>query len=531
MIGQHYYTRCGAEAGCRGFDGFQTRAKSRSITEEIDKAIELYVASYVWPRSLDRLEAKTRDLTPEEFKRTPESVHFYPIGGNRWGLTRARQHPRQSERGGNYFAHTLVLPLRALGAVDFNPFLILRSGVFRDSEGDAGKELPELSIGHIVGGSEAHSPSREVAGAAEVFRALVVKPGDRRSVVLLAASWEENAAIIENALLLLPPEYRASVAFSTYEPNPARLLGATERKPASHLVIGTIPRTEGGRFDFRDDQYKSFYLVNLPEDRTSKAVPACPEYAALAEEVLKGDGERAAELADVQRRIEQLGLTKSPEMWDKAMVPGPVPVRKEVKPPPRWAVLLPLAAALVLVVGGAAYRFGNRPVRELERQLASARKEIAQLRQAPAASTVGPQFARQLREALLIVGIKPRVEDGVVLVEFQDGLFSGRTDLTARGGALLAEVRKKLMPLQGQLLVDVEGHTDSRPVRTGAPWSDNYMLGFLRARVAEETLRAGDGLRRAEFRCSSVGPNRPVLGSQPADSLNRTVVLRLRQTR
>jgi flagellar motor protein MotB len=320
------------------------------------------------------------------------------------------------------------------------------------------------------------------------------------------------------------------VAFSTYEPNPYRLLGAAGRKAASQIVIGTIPREEGGRFEFRDEEYKaSYHVVNVLVGRTSQPEPASPEYVALAEAALKGDEQQAARLADVQQEISDRHLSASPEKWDSALAPGLAPPRpaRAVRRPLQTA----LAGALIVMAAAGGFWVGGRTPVETQRQLASARKEIAQLRQSPATPTAELEFAQRLQQALQIGGVKPRVEDAVVLAEFEAGLFGEGTEVSAKGNAVLAEVRKTLSPLQEQLIVEVEGHTDSRTVRKGAAWTDNYMLGYLRARVVEDGLRAGDGLSKAQFRRSSVGPDSPVLGSRPADAVNRSVLLRLQKKR
>lgn len=278
MIGQHYYTWCPTEVGIESFPGFQTRAQSRSVTPEIRKRILRYCERYEMPPSLAQLKAKATDLTPEELSQCPVGIHFYRLSEDLWGLTRVRLAARQKGRPGNHFAHTLVFPWDALRPLDFNPLALSRSGVFCEGVEDSIRELPELPEFPPPARSEAGAPSRflhlEADLLGRLLACLTASPAEVRPVVLCGKHWADAAAWIEAALLLLPPSMRAEVYFSTYELDPYRILTRGQDGTTPRILVGTLPAGEGGKFQFRHDEFLSgFYVFDLAQQRFSDTPP------------------------------------------------------------------------------------------------------------------------------------------------------------------------------------------------------------------------------------------------------------------
>ena len=79
----------------------------------------------------------------------------------------------------------------------------------------------------------------------------------------------------------------------------------------------------------------------------------------------------------------------------------------------------------------------------------------------------------------------------------------------------------------GDLLVSVEGHTDSRPVR-GGRFASNWDLAAARANAVTRFLLAG-GLNRTRLRSVSYADTRPVADNDTSQgrAANRRVELRI----
>jgi len=585
MAGQHYYTWCPKEVGCEGLTGFQTRAKSDSITADVERRIKNYCERYELPRSLDYLKSKSASLAQADLALAPVAVHFYPISENLHGLTRICLHPRQGGLGGNFFAHTLVLSSEELRQAEYNPFVVLRSAGFQDNENGVGKKLPDLRELPIIRNSlPPLVSSGEAREAVELtLRALTMKREDRRRIVLLPEEIDHAAAIIENALLQLPPQARASVAFSTYAPNPYEVFGRSSAEFMPHLILGTIPKEEGGKFALEQHEYQDFFIVN-PAGRSSESTCACPAYVQLA--LNSSVSSDRSKLIAAQQMISTLKLESSPEEWDLAIQVAPLAsstadLRDEewqtiantlvsscgasaeqarsalsllwakagsaiagmsgatleiissaserllriagVNRKREWLSISIIALAAALVAGGGVYAFITRPADPV------ASEGTAQARTREPAVNSPAAILDKIQQGLAIPGVSASREGDFVKVTFATGLFGNDAALSPDASATLSEIRRKLQGLNAdnKIRIDVEGHTDQIPVRKNPRYSSNDDLGFWRARAVVKFLRSDAQLPADMFHASSAGSDQAHAKRSPAEPGKRTVVLRI----
>jgi len=116
-----------------------------------------------------------------------------------------------------------------------------------------------------------------------------------------------------------------------------------------------------------------------------------------------------------------------------------------------------------------------------------------------------------------------------LVVTFRAGLFSKGARLTRDGRAALAGVGRQLEPQGSQLLIRVVGHADNTAPPVGYLYGDNTGLGFERARVAAERLRAAGRLPQEAIVLESRGEEAPPYSNETEEgrARNRTVVLRV----
>lgn len=122
-----------------------------------------------------------------------------------------------------------------------------------------------------------------------------------------------------------------------------------------------------------------------------------------------------------------------------------------------------------------------------------------------------------------------RKEGAELVVTFRSGLFSRGARLTREGRETLDRVARQLGSHGGRLLVRVVGQTDNTLPPSGYRYRDNVGLGFERARVAAERLRAAVKLPKEALALESRGEEGPPFSNETRESRarNRTVVLRL----
>ena len=110
---------------------------------------------------------------------------------------------------------------------------------------------------------------------------------------------------------------------------------------------------------------------------------------------------------------------------------------------------------------------------------------------------------------------------------------SGSSELTMEGQTMLQKTTPRLLSLEPGTLIEIEGHTDSDPIRTGK-FTSNWDLSTARATSVAQFL-ALQGLKPEQFKISGYGPYRPVVPEKDergiedpaAKKLNRRVIIRV----
>jgi chemotaxis protein MotB len=154
---------------------------------------------------------------------------------------------------------------------------------------------------------------------------------------------------------------------------------------------------------------------------------------------------------------------------------------------------------------------------------------------APAPAPPAPirSLATELESYIAAAGFGEAVQvalsGGGVTLSISDtiGFASGSADLLPDAASVLDEVRG-LIAARPDLVVEVAGHTDDRPVHGGA-FASNLDLSLARAaRVARE-LAAGDGRLASRIFAAGYGPQRPIAdnGDVEGRARNRRVELKL----
>jgi len=131
-------------------------------------------------------------------------------------------------------------------------------------------------------------------------------------------------------------------------------------------------------------------------------------------------------------------------------------------------------------------------------------------------------------QPLIESGLNVRVAAGKIRVELpSDVLFaSGSASLSRAGKGEVQEVAKALTPFR-TLLVQVEGHTDSVPVKS-FKYESNYDLAYARAKEVMSVLLEG-GLPSDRVSAASFGDTRPVASNSDKEgrAKNRRIELDL----
>lgn len=151
----------------------------------------------------------------------------------------------------------------------------------------------------------------------------------------------------------------------------------------------------------------------------------------------------------------------------------------------------------------------------------------------PRPEPLAPSLAMELESFVAAAGlgdaVHVAVNGGGIKLSISDtiGFASGSAELLPDAGSVLAEVRG-LIGARPDLVVEVSGHTDDRPLHAG-PFRSNLDLSLARAaRVARE-LAAGDAALTERVFAAGYGAARPVAPNDDADgrARNRRVELRL----
>lgn len=145
------------------------------------------------------------------------------------------------------------------------------------------------------------------------------------------------------------------------------------------------------------------------------------------------------------------------------------------------------------------------------------------------------QDLKKIAKDLKIVFSLATPEPGVLELTFLNSNFfeSGQADVTDDGRQALAKIVPRLKGLSGGTIVEVEGHTDSDPVRNGK-FPSNWELSSARA-AAVARLLINDGVLAKQLKVAGYAEQRPVAvekdrrGIQDiiAKKMNRRVVVRI----
>lgn len=326
-IEQHVWTSCRRGEGYDNIVGFQVKARSRGITDPQAAVIRKFCEHYRLPASAEKVQSiarsEGRDLTEQELSDFPTSVFYYPVDPEHWALTVMHYLGKDhSDRWGNFLAHTLVMLPDELAPLEHNPLALARTAAFPSRDIVDAPQAPTLEsldayAAETAAGEVPQPGSTPADYLAQVAAAANAAPQTGRTVIIATTSWRETAAVIEGALLLLPPHRRCRTSFATHEPFPQRIVQAASFGPRNTCVqiIGTPSREEGGGFSFAPAEYTSRWVVfNFIEGKFSPDLDT-PTYFARAQELArKGDDGRA--LAEWQDMVCGLAGEDDPSRWD-----------------------------------------------------------------------------------------------------------------------------------------------------------------------------------------------------------------------
>src|SRR5262249_31862731 len=154
-----------------------------------------------------------------------------------------------------------------------------------------------------------------------LLSAVIYSPQTGQPVILCLPRWDHAAHLIEALLMLLPPEVRCRLTFTTYEHDPYRLQGlgsATSQSAQLPLqIVATLSRAEGGAFKFEHDEYQTqFAIFNFAEQQFSP--PSAPSaYAQYVADCCRHC--RIDRVASVQKLLTAMEVGRQPDQWDKVL--------------------------------------------------------------------------------------------------------------------------------------------------------------------------------------------------------------------
>jgi chemotaxis protein MotB len=132
---------------------------------------------------------------------------------------------------------------------------------------------------------------------------------------------------------------------------------------------------------------------------------------------------------------------------------------------------------------------------------------------------------------ILIEGVKSLVSGNTCTLTFDEGVFSSFVTLSDRATRQLLKIAEILRPKASRYKIVVEGHTDDRPLRNTAVYSNNAALGLARAQIVEKLLvEKGHIPEKIVSAKSAKGNPAPYPNNSEGNrKRNRTVVIRLIQ--
>jgi chemotaxis protein MotB len=103
---------------------------------------------------------------------------------------------------------------------------------------------------------------------------------------------------------------------------------------------------------------------------------------------------------------------------------------------------------------------------------------------------------------------------------------SGRATITAEGRRALNEAAGKIKEMGDDKFIQIEGHTDSDPIRA-SNWKSNWELGAARALAVLHYLEDNHGIKSSSLSAATYSMYKPVASNDTADgkSKNRRTVI------
>jgi hypothetical protein len=292
---QLVYTHCPASDGMDGReDGFQTKACSaglgphRPVLEGLSTHLGAALRQHAPEAALAAKAAWSRADEDSQDALFAKVLAAYPVlwcyrvlPGDLGALTRTSYTGLDHEgRAGNFFAHTLVLPVDELAAHGHNPVALcgarayelagrkFKGGTLPDLESLEGAGTKPLPCGVL-----ADPPWKHLLP--ELIAALIAAPSANRPVLLVLADWRTVAPAVGALLQLLPRGLRSRYSFITYEFDPRwRLPGSPGAgigsRRAEHDLVVVCPPGPGDRGP-DPSSFSDFAVFNQVSGERSKA--------------------------------------------------------------------------------------------------------------------------------------------------------------------------------------------------------------------------------------------------------------------
>ena len=145
------------------------------------------------------------------------------------------------------------------------------------------------------------------------------------------------------------------------------------------------------------------------------------------------------------------------------------------------------------------------------------------------------RVAREMRRRLQVLGREQDVdlefdEGGIRLSLPSQVLFdTARSELKPEAFGILDNVAEVFVDVP-EAVIEVRGHTDSRPLVGRGRYEDNHDLSYGRAKSVATFLNQSGGLALEQFEIVALGPTRPVATNETSEGRqkNRRVELHVR---
>jgi chemotaxis protein MotB len=145
-------------------------------------------------------------------------------------------------------------------------------------------------------------------------------------------------------------------------------------------------------------------------------------------------------------------------------------------------------------------------------------------------------MARELRRRLQVAGREQDVrveydEEGGLKINLPSRILfdTARAELKSEAEPVLNDVAEILAEIP-EALIEVRGHTDSRPLINTRLYRDNHDLSYARAKSVGTYLNRLGGLPLEQFEIVALGPSQPIATNDTEAGMqeNRRVELHIR---